>query len=43
MNLANFASLFPFRSMSAQPSINTLLDSPNVTLNKLLDEESFGA
>ena len=42
MNLSSFASLFPFRTLgSSQSSINTLLDSRDVTLDKLLDEESF--
>ena len=44
MNLSSFASLFPFRTLgSTQSSINTLLDSKDVTLEKLLDEESFSS
>jgi hypothetical protein len=44
MNLSNFASLFPFRTLgSSQSSINTLLDSKEITLPKLLDEESFSS
>ena len=42
MNLSSFASLFPFRTLgSAQSSFNTLLDSKEVTIDKLLDEENF--
>jgi hypothetical protein len=42
MNLSNFG-LFPFRpNMSiANSPINTLLEEPDVTLDKLLDEETF--
>ena len=41
MNLSNFASLFPFRSLIPQPSINAMLDSSTVTLERLMDEDSF--
>jgi hypothetical protein len=43
MNLSNFGNLFPFRpNMSiAHSPINSLLDEPDVSLDKLLDEETF--
>lgn len=39
MNLSNFGNLFPFRS-NMHSTITTLLEEPDVTLEKLLDEDT---
>ena len=40
--MINFASLFnQFRMGGGNSSINELIDNPNTTIRRLLDEESF--